>query len=78
MSAELLIQEYRDMYGLQTVINRCGDYRTGADGSGGGTGILAFWLAAHIYEKPLSYIGFGGMGKQVRDMLHIEDLCNSS
>jgi CDP-paratose 2-epimerase len=25
-------------------------------------------------EKELSYIGFGGSGKQVRDILHISDL----
>ncbi|OQB34069.1 MAG: CDP-paratose 2-epimerase [Candidatus Hydrogenedentes bacterium ADurb.Bin170] len=74
LSAELLIQEYRDMYGLQTVINRCGVIAGPGQMGRVDQGILAFWLAAHIYEKPLSYIGFGGMGKQVRDMLHIEDL----
>ena len=27
-------------------------------------------------ERPLSYIGYGGEGKQVRDVLHIDDLCD--
>jgi CDP-paratose 2-epimerase len=31
-------------------------------------------MARHIYGGALKYIGFGGAGKQVRDMLHIDDL----
>ena len=30
-------------------------------------------MAAHYFQKTLSYIGYGGTGKQVRDLLHIED-----
>jgi len=37
-------------------------------------GVITLWLARHIYQKPLKYIGFGGTGKQVRDLLHIRDL----
>ena len=39
-------------------------------------GIIAYWLFCHIFEKELKYIGFSGSGKQVRDILHISDLCN--
>jgi CDP-paratose 2-epimerase len=31
-------------------------------------------MLSHQLRNPLSYIGFGGKGKQVRDLLHIEDL----
>jgi CDP-paratose 2-epimerase len=31
-------------------------------------------MLAHHFGNPLSYIGFGGTGKQVRDLLHVEDL----
>jgi CDP-paratose 2-epimerase len=31
-------------------------------------------MLAHHFGNPLSYIGFGGEGKQVRDLLHVEDL----
>jgi len=31
-------------------------------------------MANHFWKQPLSYIGFGGQGKQVRDLLHIRDL----
>jgi len=29
----------------------------------------------HFFGKPLKYIGYGGKGKQVRDVLHVADLC---
>ena len=37
-------------------------------------GVVTLWVARHIFNKNLKYIGFGGTGKQVRDMLHVDDL----
>ena len=37
-------------------------------------GVFTHWLLAHHFGRPLSYIGFGGEGKQVRDLLHVDDL----
>ena len=37
-------------------------------------GVFTHWMLAHHFRNPLSYIGFGGHGKQVRDLLHVEDL----
>ena len=37
-------------------------------------GVFTYWMLAHHFGRPLSYIGFGGAGKQVRDLLHVEDL----
>lgn len=37
-------------------------------------GVVVLWLARHFWKQPLSYIGYGGTGKQVRDMLHTDDL----
>ncbi len=39
-------------------------------------GVAALWVLAHHFGAPLSYIGYGGMGKQVRDFLHVDDLCD--
>jgi CDP-paratose 2-epimerase len=36
--------------------------------------VFALWVIAHHFRRPLRYIGFGGGGKQVRDLLHVEDL----
>ena len=39
-------------------------------------GVVVLWIAKHFWKKELNYIGFGGEGKQVRDILHINDLFN--
>jgi CDP-paratose 2-epimerase len=31
-------------------------------------------MLAHYFGRPLTYIGFGGEGKQVRDLIHVADL----
>ncbi len=38
-------------------------------------GFVSLWAARHLWGQTLSYIGFGGTGMQVRDVLHIDDLC---
>ena len=74
LASELLIQEYVEFYGLKAVINRCG-VLTGPWQMGKiDQGVIVLWLAKHYWKNDLSYIGFGGEGKQVRDILHINDL----
>jgi len=75
-AAELIVQEYGDAYGIRHIINRCG-LLTGPWQMGKtDQGVIALWVAAHYFRRPLSYIGFNGTGKQVRDFLHIQDLCD--
>jgi CDP-paratose 2-epimerase len=70
----LFIQEYKQFFGLRTVINRCG-VLTGPWQMGKiDQGVVVLWLAKHFWNQSLSYIGYGGKGKQVRDMLHTDDL----
>ena len=38
--------------------------------------VLTLRVARHLAGGQLDYIGFGGTGKQVRDVLHIADLCD--
>ena len=38
-------------------------------------GFVSLWVWRHLNKLKLNYIGFGGTGKQVRDVLHIDDLC---
>lgn len=74
LCSELIIREYVDMYGLDAVINRCG-LITGPWQMGKvDQGVIVLWVAKHHYGQPLSYIGYGGKGKQVRDVLHVRDL----
>eukprot|EP01041_Mallomonas_annulata_P038771 gene38771-62332_t len=37
-------------------------------------GVMVLWIAKHFFEQKLSYIGYGGEGKQTRDILHVADL----
>lgn len=74
LCSEFIIQEYIDIYGIRGVINRCG-LLTGPWQMGKiDQGVIALWVAKHIFGGELNYIGFGGEGKQVRDILHVEDL----
>ncbi len=74
LASEMLIQEYAEFYGLQTVINRCGVLTGPWQMGKSDQGVIVLWLAKHYWNKELNYIGFGGEGKQVRDILHINDL----
>jgi CDP-paratose 2-epimerase len=74
LASEMLIEEYREAFGLQAIINRCG-VLTGPWQMGKvDQGVFVLWMAAHYFQKKLEYIGFGGTGKQVRDLLHVDDL----
>ncbi|MFN3850998.1 MAG: NAD-dependent epimerase/dehydratase family protein [Spirosomataceae bacterium] len=74
LASELLIQEYNEFYGLKTVINRCG-VLTGPWQMGKvDQGVMVLWIAKHFFEQKLAYIGYGGSGKQTRDVLHVNDL----
>lgn len=76
LSSEYFLQEYVYNCGMRGLINRCG-VLTGPRQMGRvDQGVITLWVARHIYKNPLRYIGFGGEGKQVRDLLHIRDLFN--
>jgi CDP-paratose 2-epimerase len=76
LAAEQLVEEYRAAYGLKAAVNRCsvvaGPWQFGKLDQG----VAALWVLAHHFGQPLSYIGYGGTGKQVRDILHVDDLCD--
>jgi CDP-paratose 2-epimerase len=74
LSAELLIEEYADAFGLRAVIDRCGVIAGPWQMGKVDQGVFSWWLLSHLFGRRLSYIGYGGSGKQVRDLLHIDDL----
>ncbi|HEX5569791.1 MAG TPA: NAD-dependent epimerase/dehydratase family protein [Ktedonobacterales bacterium] len=76
LCSELLIREYCEMYGVRAIINRCG-VLTGPWQMGKvDQGVFTLWVAMHYFERKLEYIGWGGQGKQVRDLLHVDDLAD--
>jgi CDP-paratose 2-epimerase len=74
LAAELLIEEFAANFGLRTVVNRCGVIAGPWQMGRVDQGVFAHWLIHHHLGIPLRYIGHGGAGKQVRDLLHVSDL----
>jgi CDP-paratose 2-epimerase len=76
LASEMMLEEYAAAHGLRYIVNRCsviaGPWQMGKIDQG----VAALWMIAHYFRRPLSYIGFGGSGKQVRDVLHIDDLAD--
>jgi CDP-paratose 2-epimerase len=74
LSAELLIEEYAAAFSLRAVVDRCGVIAGPWQMGKVDQGVFSWWLLSHRFGWPLSYIGYGGSGKQVRDLLHVDDL----
>ncbi len=74
LASEYFIQEFAHNFGLPAVINRCGvlsgPYQMGKIDQG----VIVLWMAKHFWRGKLSFIGYGGNGHQVRDVLHVRDL----
>lgn len=76
LCSEYLIEEFRAMYGLKTVINRLGVISGPWQMGRIDQGIVGFWVIQHMLGNSLSYIGYKGSGKQLRDCLHVDDVCD--
>ena len=74
LAAELLIEEFRAAFGVRAVIDRCGVIAGPWQMGKVDQGVFTHWMLSHHFGLPLDYIGFGGAGKQVRDLLHVDDL----
>ena len=74
LSAELLITEYASAFNLRAVVDRCGVIAGPWQMGKVDQGVFTYWLLNHQLGRGLSYIGYGGRGKQVRDLLHVDDL----
>lgn len=76
LSSELFIQEYAAFYGLSAAITRFGVIAGPRQMGKTDQGVVTLWMAKHFWKQSLQYIGYGGMGKQVRDIMHVNDLVN--
>ena len=75
LSSENLIQEFSFLHKIKYIITRfgliAGPWQFGKQEQG----VVSLWVWRHINNKKLDYIGFGGKGSQVRDVIHILDVC---
>jgi CDP-paratose 2-epimerase len=74
LASELFLEEYGANYDYPAVINRCGVIAGAGQFGKTDQGVFTLWVARHMFGGELSYTGFGGKGKQVRDLLHPKDL----
>ncbi len=75
LASENLIKEFSYISKIKYIINRfgviAGPWQFGKQDQG----FVSLWVAKHMFKKKLSYIGFGGFGNQIRDVIHIDDVC---
>lgn len=74
LCSEILIEEYANVHGLRAIVNRCGVIAGPWQMGRVDQGFVALWAVRHLWGDHLSYMGFGGQGLQVRDILHVDDL----
>jgi len=74
-SSEQLIKEFSFLYKIKYIITRfgliAGPWQFGKQDQG----VVSLWIWKHMNKQKLSYIGFGGKGSQIRDVIHISDVC---
>ena len=76
LASELLLEEYRYACDVPYVVNRCGVIGGPWQMGKVDQGLVALWILRHLYGEGLDYIGFGGKGKQVRDVIHVDDVAD--
>jgi CDP-paratose 2-epimerase len=74
LASETIALEYGYTFDFPVWIDRCGVLAGAGQFGTAEQGIFSYWIHAHAARRPLRYIGFGGLGLQVRDAFHPEDL----
>ncbi len=74
LSSEKLIEEYSFSNNIKFIINRFGVVSGPWQFGKQDQGFISLWLWRFINKKKLNYIGFGGLGNQVRDVIHVHDV----
>jgi CDP-paratose 2-epimerase len=73
-AADFFCQEYADAFDIPIIVDRCGVIAGQGQFGVVGQGWLTFWAISCLFDRPITYLGY--KGKQVRDILFIEDLCS--
>ena len=75
LASEMLIEEFSFLFKIKFIINRCGVLSGPLQFGKQDQGFVSLWIWNHLNNKNMKYIGYGGHGNQLRDVLHINDLC---
>ena len=63
------------MYKIKYIINRFGVISGPWQFGKQDQGFVSRWVWKHMNKKKFHYIGFDGKGSQIRDVIHISDVC---
>lgn len=74
LASEVMALEYGAAFDFPVWITRCGVLAGAGQFGTPDQGIFAYWVNAHLRRRALRYIGFEGLGRQVRDAFHPSDL----
>ncbi|MBV9491556.1 MAG: NAD-dependent epimerase/dehydratase family protein [Verrucomicrobia bacterium] len=74
LASEVLALEYGAAFGFPVWIDRCGVLAGARQFGTAEQGIFSYWVHAWVAGRPLRYLGFSGLGHQVRDAFHPTDL----
>jgi CDP-paratose 2-epimerase len=74
LAAELLITEYAAAFELRAAVDRCGVIAGPWQMGKVDQGVFTHWMLSHYFRRDLTYLGYGGRGKQVRDLISIDDV----
>ena len=72
-ASELLIKEYSYIFNIRYIINRSGIITGPLQFGKVEQGLISLWLWRHLNNLKLKYIGYGGKGYQIRDILYVDD-----
>ncbi len=75
LAGELLLEEYA-AFGVEYVTTRFGVIAGPWQMGKVDQGVFSLWMSRFVFGGSLRYQGWGGAGKQVRDVLHIDDACD--
>lgn len=73
-AAEILVAEYSAAFEMPSLILRCGVIAGPWQMGKTDQGFVSHWVFKHLFGGELAYIGYGGRGLQVRDILDVRDL----
>jgi CDP-paratose 2-epimerase len=73
LMADVVCQEYADAFDIPIIVNRLGVISGAGQFGKADQGWVVWWAIACWFGIPLKYFGWGG--KQVRDILFVEDVC---
>ena len=74
LASEIMALEYGNAFSFPVWIDRSSVMAGAGQFGKADQGILSYWIYRYILGKPLTFIGYGGKGFQVRDFMHPSEL----